>query len=54
MNVRIFVESQFVEVWLHEGCAVWSPHIYVANNRTHGIDLLLDSTRHIVRELNST
>ena len=35
------LESNFMEVWLHEGCAVWSPNVYIRNNRLYGLSALL-------------
>jgi hypothetical protein len=29
--------DEFVELWLHEGCAIWSPGIFMKNNRLYGM-----------------
>lgn len=34
----------FKEVWFHEGCAVWTPDIYLVNNRIKGISSVLDTS----------
>ena len=46
--IFIFKESNFKEVWIHGGCAVWSPNIYIRNNRTYGIASVVKSTEEIV------
>lgn len=45
-----FENADFVEVWLHEGCAVWSPSIYTKNNRLFGIATAVKTSLDMVGE----
>ncbi len=42
-------DSMFREVWLHEGCAVWTPNLFFIQNRLKGIWSVLESSSKLVR-----
>ncbi len=41
------IETNFKEVWLHEGCVVWTPNIYFKNNRFEGIAGALEASSNL-------
>lgn len=40
--------STFKEIWLHEGCAVWTPNLYFIQNRIKGIWSVLETSSKLV------
>lgn len=40
--------STFKEIWLHEGCAVWTPNLYFIQNTIKGIWSVLESSSKLV------
>jgi hypothetical protein len=36
-NILLLDDKEFHEGWLHEGCALWSPNLFIKNNRLIGV-----------------
>lgn len=58
MNIFILLDDMldkdsFEEIWLHEGCSVWTPGIYLKGTRITGIKGVLESSAKLVRINNS-
>lgn len=40
--------SSQIEAWIHENCAVWTPHVYVKDNKLHGLSQAVKMASKIV------
>ena len=46
--IIVFFEGDFKEIWLHEGCAVWTPGICLKESSLQGISMAMSSSANLV------